>query len=99
MSQTLEGPPYAVVDGSDELFVKLAYVGIEPLVAIIDQLPICQFDNDDALYIGVKTAIAWHENELQYQPNRKGSKETIAALRSGLAHHEAGATAPRKEND
>jgi hypothetical protein len=73
-----------------EIFVQLRASGIDPLVAMIDCLPLTFFGKGKTPYLRVQTALEWFEKEIQYGVEVEKKQMAITAYRRILEHFAAG---------
>jgi hypothetical protein len=68
--------------GHDVEYIDCRYSGIGSLIQMIDGMQWTVFkDTPKRCYFTVDQVIAWHEKELEFQPNRKHSHKIIETMK------------------
>jgi hypothetical protein len=75
-------------DRPGELWVRQDLWGFELLIAMIDGLTMAVCKKD--AFLRPETIIEWHTKELEYQPNRKHSKQIIEIMQKAVDQFKSG---------
>lgn len=82
--------PFVVDADGGVLLVMSKFSGINPLVVMIDQIPIKIFPGERVWYHDVDTVIEWHQKELKASNGASGNKKVLECLKVAKAKFIAG---------
>src|SRR5262245_52277442 len=85
MPRILKRTPFAIDQDGKELFIKLKYAGIHPMVVLCDGLSLIYFGRQKTPYLRVRDAADWHAKELRDSRGKSGNREVLELFRKALA--------------
>jgi hypothetical protein len=74
--------PFAHYRDGQDLYIRMKYSGIHPLVVLYDGISLHFFGKEKTGYLLVEDAVAWHEKELQETNGRAGNRQVMELLRA-----------------